>query len=206
MPQDNATVIKNAVEAFNKGNGDALGGHFAHNLQKGASASVKSARTLAADLQYHIEQIQADGPNVSFAYSVTGTFHGKAARWPGSGVATVVNGKITALYHREDLISKAIQIRIALNPLLTGNWSGSAQGITVTLSLTQSGNNVTGTANAFGASFQVTGTVDYPTVSLQGNMNGVLVTFSGAYNPPPNTIPGTLTAMGSSLPVTLKRQ
>jgi hypothetical protein len=205
MP-DSAAVIKEAVEAFNKGNAEGLGGLFATRLQKGAAASVKTARTAASDLQYKIDHIQADGDHVAFSYTVSGTFRGKAARWTGSGTATVVNGKITALNHVEDLIGKGIQIGIKLNPTMTGNWAGSAQGVNVTLALSQSGNNVSGTASAFGATFPVSGTNNYPNVALHGNMNGVQVNFAGAFNPPPNTIPGTLTAMGSSLQVTITRQ
>ena len=143
---------------------------------------------------------------MSFAYTVSGTFKGKAVHWPGSGVATIVDGKIARLQHAEDLISKGLQLGVVLNASMTGNWAGAAQGISVTLSLTQSGNNVSGTAKAFGATFNVTGSADYPSVSLQGSMNGVQVTFNGAFNPAPNAVPGTLTAMGSSLPVTLNRQ
>jgi len=208
---DNATIVQNAVEAFNKGNADALGGLFSRELQKGATSSIKSVRADAADLHYKIQHIKAEGDNVAFSYVVTGTFKGKAASWSGSGMATVVNGKITALQNTEDVISKSIQLGgklggILLQPSLTGKWSGSAQGITVTLTLVQSGSTVSGTAVAFGATFPVAGTVNFPNVSLHGSMNGVAVNFSGAYNPQPNTIPGTLTAMGSSMAVTLNRQ
>jgi len=203
---DAATVIQNAVEAFNKSKGDALGGLFAQNFQKGAIASIKGARSDVPDLQYKIEHIKADGDTVSFAYTVTGTFKGKAVHWPGSGVATVVDGKIARLQHAEDLISKGIQIGVILSASMTGNWAGAAQGISVTLALTQTGNNITGTAKAFGASFPVTGTADYPSVSLHGNMNGVQVNFNGDFKPAPNAVAGTLTAMGSSIPVTLNRQ
>src|SRR5262245_54226124 len=106
---DSATVIREAIDAFNKGNGDALGGLFAQRLQKGATGSVKSLRTAASDLQYKIDHIQADGDNVAFAYTVSGTFKGKPAKWTGSGTATVVNGKITALHNVEDVISRGLQ-------------------------------------------------------------------------------------------------
>jgi hypothetical protein len=199
---DNTTVVQNAVDAYNKGNGDALGKHFGSALSKGASGSVKGG----GGAQYTILHISESGPHVAFSYAAKATVGGKPAQWHGSGVATVDNGKITNLYHQEDPLGKYLAGGGAAVPSLTGTWVGSAQGITVTLNLTQTGNNVTGTANAFGATFPVTGTVNYPQVNLQGNMNGVAVTFTGTYNPPPNTIPGTLTAMGSSIQVTLNRQ
>jgi len=125
----------------------------------------------------------------------------------GSGVATIENGKISSLYHHEDYIANLIDGGGTL-PSLTGNWSGSSSGITVNLTLTQNGNNVTGTATAFGSTFPVTGTVNYPNVVLNGSLNGLAVNFTGAYNPPPNTIPGTLTVAGFPPPlsVTLTRQ
>jgi hypothetical protein len=197
MSQDNATVIKNAVDAYNKGNAEGVSNHFASALQAGISGSVQK------DVQYTINHIKADGPHVLFAY----TAKGKSAEWNGSGVATVENGKIVALHHIEDVISKVIQMGGAL-PSLTGNWAGSSSGINVTLNLTQTGNNVTGTASAFGSTFPVTGTVNYPNVVLNGSLNGLAVNFTGAYNPPPNAIPGTLTITGFPPPltVTLNRQ
>jgi hypothetical protein len=197
MSQDNATVIKNAVDAYNKGNAEGVGSHFGGALQKGVAGTVQK------DVQYTLNHVKADGAQVLFSY----TAKGKSGEWHGSGVATVENGKIVGLHHVEDVIGKAILGGTGL-PSLTGNWSGSSSGITVTLSLTQNGNNVTGTATAFGATFPVTGTANYPNVVLNGSLNGLPVNFTGAYNPPPNTIPGTLTVTGFPPPlsVTLVRQ
>ncbi|HEX6086964.1 MAG TPA: nuclear transport factor 2 family protein [Thermoanaerobaculia bacterium] len=204
-------VIREAIQAFNKGDGGALGKMFGGGLGKNAAKATDAVRKDLGDLTYDLEHVHAEGDQVHFSYTAKGSAGGgKAATWTGSGVATVKDGKIVGLQTYEDAIRRDIQLgrlkgRLTANPSMTGNWSGSAQGITVTLQLVQSGNNVTGTANAFGATFPVTGTNNYPTVNLAGNMNGVQVTFSGSFASP-NSIPGTLTALGSSIQVTINRQ
>lgn len=211
-------VIREAIDAFNKGDSAALGKLFGGDLGKGVGQAVKATREAFPDLKYEIEHIVAHGDEVHFTYVAKGTnkgmFYGqkgtnKTAAWRGSGVANVQNGKISGLLVNEDAIARAIQLGhrlFAAQPSLTGNWQGSSQGIAVSLQLVQTGTSVSGNAQAFGSSFPVTGSVNYPNVSLAGNMNGVQVTFGGAYNPPPNTITGTLTALGSSLAVTITRQ
>lgn len=212
-------VIKDAVEAFNKADSRALGKLFGGKLGKGLENAMTDNRGAFPDLAYKIEHIVAEGDTVHFTYVAKGTNKGKyrgekatnkTASWGGSGTAYVKDGKIVGLQTRDDRVSQAIQLGRKLGgaaqPTLTGNWQGAAQGITVTLQLVQSGNNVTGSATAFGSTFPVTGTVNYPNVSLSGTMNGLAISFTGAYNPPPNAIPGTLTALGSSIQVTINRQ
>jgi predicted ester cyclase len=202
-------VIKDALDAFNKGDAASLGKLFGGGLGKGVAASVKSNRTAFPDLAYKIERVAADGDQVHFSYVAKGTHKGKlggqaatnkSASWTGSGVASVQNGKIVGLQIYEDTIGRALQLGLKLGsaalPSLTGTWKGSSQGIDVTLILVQTGNSVTGTASAFGSTFPVTGSVSFPNVALQGSLNGLAVTYNGAYNPPPNTIIGTLVVQG----------
>lgn len=179
--QDSVSVIRSAAEQYNRGEGGATN------------------ESVGGGTQYEILHATADGPRVSFAYLVK---QGRESQAYGTGVAYVEGGKITSLQRSTNYVTQ-----VGGAPSLTGNWSGSAQGITVVLVLTQNADNsVTGTATAFGSTFPVTGNVSYPSVSLKGDMNGVEVSFQGKYDPPPNTIPGTLTALGSSLPVTMTRQ
>jgi hypothetical protein len=84
-----------------------------------------------------------------------------------------------------------------MNPSMTGSWSGGSGGTNVTLQLTQTGNNVSGTGTLQGTpgSFPLNGTNNFPNVALQGTVFGLPVTFSGAFASP-NSIPGTLTIQG----------
>jgi predicted ester cyclase len=216
MPADNATVVKNAVEAFNAGQADDLKKVFSRDMSATAADSAKTLRKAFPDLKYKIDHIQSEGNQVTFAYSVAGTHKGafgrfkatdKAAKWNGWGVATVENGVITNLHTVEDWVRATLQLGVA-NPTMVGTWSGGAQGATVTLVLTQAGSTVNGTATMAGVpnSFPVSGTNNYPSVSLTGTAFGLPITFTGAFSAA-KTIPGTLTVQGfPPQPVTLTRQ
>jgi|GEM_PF-5197651 len=217
MPDDNAAVLQHAVDAINKKGQVAsfFGGDFARH----AEGNAKGIQTAFPDLEYKIDHVHAEGDHVTFAYTATGTNKGalgphkatgKKATWQGSGTATISGGKITAVHLTEDFRRAALQLGIIhlLNPSMTGKWSGSAQGITVTMNLVQTGNNVIGTATAtgFSAPFPVSGTNNYPNVSLNGNVGGLGVNFTGTFSNP-NTIPGKLTVQDfPPIQVTITRQ
>ena len=215
MP-DNTAVVKAAVEAFNGGKADGVKKAFGRDVEKGALESMGTLRGAFPDLQYSIDHIQAEGNQVTFAYTVKGTHKGalgdikatnKAAQWHGWGVATVENGVITSVHTNEDWVRAGIQLGL-VNPSMTGTWTGSSGSTTVTLVVTQSGNNVSGNATMSGLSdkFPVSGTNNYPNVNLQGNAFGLQITFAGSFSGT-NTIPGTLTVQGfPSQAVTLTRK
>jgi predicted ester cyclase len=215
MAQDNASVIKNAAEAFNKGQAEGLNKVFGGGRDKYAAEALKSLRGAFPDLHYTVDHVSGDGSHVEFAYTVKGTHKGalddikatnKAAQWHGSGTATIQNGMITDISTTEDWARVRIQLGLA-NPSMTGTWKGSGQGTTVTLVLTQTGTAVSGTATVSGipGSFPLAGTNNFPNVVLKGTVFGLTVNFTGAFSNP-NTIPGTLTIQGfSPQAVTLTR-
>jgi predicted ester cyclase len=215
MP-DNSSIVKSAVEAFNGGAADGIRKVFHRDVEKGPVESMKTLRTAFPDLQYTIDHIQSEGNQVTFTYTVKGTHRGalgdlkatnKAAQWHGWGVATVENGLITSIHTNEDWIRAGIQLGV-VNPSMTGTWSGASGSTTVTLVCTQTGSSVSGTAQMSGIAdkFPVSGTNNYPNVSLQGTAYGLQVTFTGAFSNA-NTIPGTLTIQGfPSQAVTLTRK
>jgi predicted ester cyclase len=216
MAVDNASVVKNAVEAFNQGQAEGLQKAFGKDMSATAAESAKSLRSAFPDLKYKIDHIQSEGSQVTFTYSVSGTHKGalgqfkatdKSAQWHGWGVATVENGVITRLHTNEDWVRAGMQLGIA-NPTMVGTWVGGSQGTSVTLTLTQSGNGVNGTGTLSGSpdSFPISGTNNFPAVSLGGTVFGLQVSFDGTFSGP-NSIPGTLTIQGfPPLSVTLNRQ
>jgi predicted ester cyclase len=204
MPPDNASVVKKAVEAANEGQAEGFKRAFGGDRANQFADSLKTLRTAFPDLKYTIDHIQAEGNQVTFTYTCKGTHKGtlgqlratnKAAQWHGWGVATVENGVITAVHTAEDWVRAGIQL--GMNPSMTGSWSGGSGGTNVTLQLTQTGNNVSGTGTLQGTpgSFPLNGTNNFPNVALQGTVFGLPVTFSGAFASP-NSIPGTLTIQG----------
>jgi hypothetical protein len=215
MP-DNISVVRSAVEAFNGGQTEGIRKAFGRGAEGRALESLKTLRGAFPDLQYSIDHIAEEGNQVTFTYTVKGTHKGtlgdlkatnRAAQWHGWGVATVENGVITNVHTNEDWIRAGIQLGI-VNPLMTGTWAGSSGSTTVTLVLTQSGNNVSGTATMSGVSdkFPVSGTNIYPNVDLKGSAFGLAVTFDGAFSGA-NTVAGTLTVQGfPSQAVTLTRR
>ncbi len=217
MPEDSAAVLQHAAEAFNKGDANAFEKLFGSEMQHDVGGRLKWMHGAFPDVQYKIDHVQADGPHLTFTYTANGTNKGKigrhnatnkAVQWHGTGVATVSNGKIVSVHVQEDLARLSILLGIALNPTMTGTWSGSAQGTNVTLKLVQNGNTVTGTATVSGLqdTFAVHGTNNYPNVSLGGSVYGLAVSFTGKFTDN-NAIPGTLSIQGfSPIQVTLKRQ
>jgi predicted ester cyclase len=219
MPVDNKTLIHNSVaEIFNKGDATNAANFFAGELQHTVAQGVKENKAIFPDLQYNINQISAEGDTVAFTYAAKGTqkaaleglaASGKTAQWTGSALATVADGKIVHIYVQEDQIAKLAalgHLHIAVS--MTGKWVGSASGITVSLNLTQSGVNVTGscTITGFTGTFAVTGSNHYPNVSLTSNLgNGLVAVFNGAFTGA-NAVHGKLTIMGSSMDVTINRQ
>jgi predicted ester cyclase len=212
-------LLKDAATAFNAANTEVLGQAFAPELQRQIAATLRESRAAFPDLNYQVEDVVEKGSQIAFTYTVTGTQKGalagypasnKQAKWTGSGIAAVANNKITQIQVFEDHLRKLIQLGIDWTHFFpannaTGTWVGSAQGTTVTLHLTQTGNSVSGNATVAGLpQIPVTGTMSDPKITLNGNLNGLNIDFSGTFADA-NTINGTVTALGNSLQVTLNR-
>ncbi len=219
MPTDSTTLVQSSLDdVFNKGNATSASKYFSPELQQSIAEGVKENRVAFPDLSYTITHTATAGDTVAFTYTAKGTHKGvldklqptgKTAQWTGSAIATVTDGKITHIYLQEDWIAKLAQLGgLAAAISLTGHWSGSAQGVTVNLNVTQTGDNVTGTLTMSGSSgsFPVTGSNKYPNVSLQSNLgNNVIGTFTGAFSGA-DEVPGHLTILGSTIAVTIHRQ
>jgi predicted ester cyclase len=213
MPPDNASVVKKALEAANEGQADHFTRAFRGDQSRNLADSLKNIRTAFPDVKYALDHVQAEGDQVTFAYTAKGTHKGalgqlrptnKAVQWHGWGVATIKDGAIVDIQTHEDWVRAGIQLGV--NPSLSGTWNGSSSGTNVTLQLTQNGNAVSGTATLAGAGdFPVSGTNNFPNVQLQGTAFGLPVTFAGAFSGP-NAVPGNLTVQGfPSQAVTLSR-
>jgi predicted ester cyclase len=216
---DSQTLVKSSMQdVFNKADATSVATYFSPELHDLVSQGIQDSKTAFPDLQYTITNMASDGDTVAFTYTAKGTQKGvleglaatnKAATWSGSAIATVSAGKITHIYVQEDYIAKMAQLgHITAISSMTGKWVGSTSGITVSLTLTQSGNNVTGscTITGFSGTHAVTGTNTYPSVKLSSNLgNGLVGNFDGEFSGP-NTVSGSLTIMGSSLHVTINRQ
>jgi hypothetical protein len=96
-------------------------------------------------------------------------------------------------------------------PSMSGRWSGAASGLIVTLTLSQSGNDVIGSGLISGTTtsiaVEVTGTNVYPNVSLTFYATGYYpMNFTGKFSDN-NTIPGKFNGSGfSDFSITLIRQ
>ncbi len=216
MSAETDLVQKGLEETLNKGDANSIAKYFSADLQETLGQAIKENRTGFPDLHYKIDHIVSSGDMVVFSYTASGTHKGpfegkqptgKAAQWGGSVVATVRDGKIVHLDVDEDHIRRDLQLGVVTSPSMTGTWVGNSSGMTVTLNLTQTGNNVTGnvTITGFSGQYPVTGTNNYPAVSLNASPAGLPATFVGKFSGP-NSVPGTLTMMGSNLPVTINRQ
>lgn len=218
MSAETEIVQKCLEETFNKGDVSSVAKFFSPDLQEAVSQAVKENRAGFPDLRYKVDHIASAGNQVVFTYTATGTNKGefegaratgKTAEWQGSVVATVQGGKIVHIDVDEDHLRRDLQLGAALDltPTMTGTWVGSSSGITVTLHLVQSGNNVTGdvTITGFSKPYPVTGTNNYPNVTLNASPEGIPAQFVGKFSGP-DSVPGVLTMMGSSLDVTINRQ
>jgi predicted ester cyclase len=207
MATDHSSVVRNAVDAVNSGKPEAAEKLFGPALARKVAESVKMMRTAFPDLQYTIDHIETHGDHVTFAYSVKGTHRGqlgtiaatnKEAHWHGAGVAVIENGIIAHVHTLEDWVRLGLQLGVRLvNPTMNGTWVGSSGSTSVTLTLTQNGTAVSGTAKVSGLpdTFPLNGTNNFPNVSLSGSVFGLQVTFNGAFNGP-NAVAGTLTVQG----------
>jgi len=98
------------------------------------------------------------------------------------------------------------------NPIMDGSWTGSIGGDVFSLSLSQDGNNVTGSVVGTRADGQtesgtINGTNTYPNVSLTFSMTGFNpFTFTGTFSDA-NTVSGVLNGSGfTDESLTLVRQ
>jgi hypothetical protein len=93
--------------------------------------------------------------------------------------------------------------------IFAGPWAGSADGATVTVTTTQSDTTVSGSGTlAFSGdttAFSVTGISTPPAISLTATHGDTTVTFVGTYVSR-DSVAGTLTANGRSIPFGLRQQ
>jgi predicted ester cyclase len=218
MSAETDLVQKSLEETFNNGDVASVAKFFSPDLQEAVSQAVKENRAGFPDLRYKVDHITSAGNQVIFTYTATGTHKGvfegrrptgKTAEWHGSVIATVQRGKIVHIHVDEDHLRRDMQLGelLDLTPSMTGTWVGSSSGITVTLHLTQTGDNITGdvTITGFSGTYPVTGTNNYPNVTLNASPAGIPAQFVGKFSGP-DSVPGVLTMMGSSLDVTINRQ
>jgi hypothetical protein len=198
-----ADRVKAAFEALNQTAGLRS---VATSLDRELSARVlqgeKALRETFPDIQIKLEKVLEKSGRVGFRYTCSGTHKRlrKKATWSGSGVATVVNGKITGFHVVEDHLGRELDLgNVPASPEddASGDWKGQVFGVDFTLDLTQQPPNkaVKGTLSVLGMSFAVAGTNVPPNVKLSGKANGGTITFVGTWKGA-NEIDGVLNGGG----------
>ena len=221
MTSTNVDLVRQVVDAFNKGKGqiEAISSHLLHPLPKlPAQPFTKMTCTITAT--------GGQGDDVYFTYTATGTHTGefkgfkatnKTIQWEGWAVATIVNGKISSVQAIEDDWAKLLKLGLQLPlPSVSGNWTTNVLGIQINLELKQNGHAITGTASALGQRYPVTGSNDSPSqpnVTLQSQLGAGsenLLKFQGNFagsekSPDANRVEGGFTLGTLSGSATLRR-
>lgn len=91
-------------------------------------------------------------------------------------------------------------------PSMTGAWTGTAQGNTFSLTLSETGGNISGSGNVMGLNVAVFGTYDHPAVLMTWTASGYAPAyFKGTRNG--STVTGVINASGfQNSPLTLSKQ
>jgi predicted ester cyclase len=199
---DNIAIVQAAIEqVFNQRNKAAANSYFHPAIAGtvGTDATENEKVQAFSDLTYNIDDITGQGTLVAAQYTATGTHDGffktaaptgKVVSWNGTFLALVsksliVDFQVAEDFHRRNLQVGLIPVAPALS--VSGAWRGLANdgSVEMTLNLSQGpGGTVTGTADykSMGKTMGtagISGTVDYPSVSLESEVGSEIYRFTG---------------------------
>lgn len=195
-------LVKKALESVRGGDVSALVKSLSGDLGGRLKTGLADFGKRFSDLHIDVGDVVTSGDRVGFTYTATATHSGEAygvkatkkkIKWTGTGVAVVADGKITDLQVRDDGWARRFQLGVlpeittsgAYN--LTGTWTSNYNGICLQATLTQSGNNFSGSACAsaggsqIGATIQLSGT-NNTSASPQIVVNGAGFNGNGNWN------------------------
>jgi len=169
---EGAQAVKSLFELFKSG-GD-FGSVAEEKLAGQLRQSAAEFRRTFSNATVAVDKLLERGNQVAFRYTRNGTDlkTNKPAKWTGSAVARVVNGKIVDIQLKEDYWGRLIDLEVIPTipqDDISGHWTGNLFGMPFSLDLSQAPNSI-----------KVTGSLSVPTLNLTVPVSG---TNSVAANP-----------------------